>query len=412
MNKRTNRFPKITVIILCGLIFFLPLNGCAVSHHEQENATPAPVQEVSETAVPDPSPALADDLILFVNVGKADAAVICSAGDCYVVDTGTADSAPALFGALNFLGIKSVKGVFVTHSHSDHVGGLSALLSYYPVETVYRASISSPKNGKQNPADKAAEKAGVQTVLLSAGDTVPIGKSNSALVLGPLTLNTEDDNDNSLVLDLRMNGTHILLTGDMQFAEEETLVERYGTDLKTDILKVGNHGNPDATGPTFASSCDPDIVVVSTDRAVDTDSANGRVLALFQRKRILITDESEMGYLFSFNASGEFETDNLFQRGNQKLEIIEIDKESQTAIIRNNGTDTDLSRCMILSDKGNELFVFPDGAFLASGANCTVTGENGDGDYRWPGEKKPWNQKKDDGAFLFDRFGYLLHAFN
>ncbi len=348
---------------------------------------------------------------MFVNVRKADATVIRSAGSFYIVDTGTAESVPALFGALHYLGADSVKGIFITHSHSDHAGGLNALLSYYSVETVYRAALSYPKEGKENPADKAAAKAGLQTVLLSAGDTVDIGGGNSFTVLGPLVLNTEDDNDNSLVLDLSMNGTRILLAGDMQFAEEETLLERYGDGLRTDILRVGNHGNPDATGPDFAAAADPDIAVISTDRSVDTDSANERVLSLFSGKEILITDESDMGYLLPLDGSA-LTAENVFHVTDLYLEITGIDKETQTATIRNNGADADLSGCMLLSEKGNEVFVFPDGAFLPGRASCTVSGENGNGDYRWPGEKKPWNVSKDDPALLFDRFGNLLHAVN
>lgn len=412
MTKRINRLIRNTLSVLCSVICILQLFGCASRGKQQPTVSPTPDQKQAETAVPELSSIPAGDLIMFVNVRKADSTVILSSGDCYIVDTGTAESAPALLGALNYLGVRSVKALFITHSHSDHVGGLSTLLSCYPVETIYRASISNPKNEKQNPADKAAEKAGKTTVLLSAGDTVAIGGSNKMTVLGPLELNTDDDNDNSLVLDLRMNGCKILLAGDMQFAEEDTLVARYGAELKTDVLRVGNHGNPDATGPAFASITDPDIVVISTDRTADTDSANERVLSLFQGKQIYITDESDMGYVIPIEVSGETVARNVIRTTDLDLEIMEVDKNAQTVLIRNNGADADLSGSMLLSEKGNELFVFPDGAFLASGATCTVSGEDGDGDYRWPGEKKPWNQKKDDMALLFDRFGHLLHAVN
>ena len=412
MTNRLNTIHKLTAFLVCCMLALLQFAACGAPA-SGKTASPDPTKEQSaETPAPVSPPSLTDDLILFVNVGKADATVIRSAGDFYLVDTGTAESVPALFGAMNYLGAESVKGVFITHSHSDHVGGLSTLLSHYPVETVYRADISDPKEGKRNPADKAAEKAGKKTVLLSAGETIGIGGENTAAVLGPLVLNTDDDNDNSLVLDLRLNGTKILLAGDMQFAEEETLLDRYGDGLKTDILRAGNHGNPDATGPAFAEATDPQTVVISTDRTVDTDSANERVLNLFSGKEILITDESDLGYLLSFENGGKSVIRNIREETGLQLMIEEIDKETQTAVIRNNGPEADLSGCMLFSEKGNELFVFPDGAVLAAGGSCTVSGENGNGDFRWPGEKKPWNQKKDDRALLFDRFGNLLHALN
>ena len=412
MMKRTDRLIRLTACLLCGFFLFLPLSGCTAPGQEQHPEAPEASPVNSETLSPASSPVPpSGDLIMFLNVGKADATVIRSSGEFYIVDTGTAESVPALFGALHYLGADSVKAVFITHSHSDHVGGLNALLSHYRVETVYRSSVSFWKEGKQNPADKAAAKAGMEAVLLSAGDTVGMGSANSVTVLGPLVLNTDDDNDNSLVLDLSIDGKRIMLAGDMQFAEEETLIERYGNSLKTDILRIGNHGNPDATGPAFAAAADPDIIVISTDRNADTDSANERVLSLFEGKQILITDESDMGFLIPLDGSGSA-PENVRHSTELDLVIVSVDKETQTATIRNNGSDADLSGCMLFSEKGNELFVFPDGAFLASGASCTVSGENGSGDYRWPGEKKPWNANKDDPALLFDSFGNLLSAVN
>ena len=95
-------------------------------------------------------------------------------------------------------------------------------------------------------------------------------------MLAPLEKNSEDDNDNSLVMMLHANGKRVLLTGDMQFAEEKTLLAS-GADISADILKVGNHGNPDATGESFAKAVSPKISVISTDTSVDEDSANERV---------------------------------------------------------------------------------------------------------------------------------------
>ncbi|MEZ4628590.1 MAG: hypothetical protein R2912_11080 [Eubacteriales bacterium] len=45
-------------------------------------------------------------------------------------------------------------------------------------------------------------------------------------------------------------GKSFLFTGDMQFAEEQEIIAS-GAVLKSDVLKVGNHGNPDATGDDF-----------------------------------------------------------------------------------------------------------------------------------------------------------------
>ena len=89
-----------------------------------------------------------------------------------------------------------------------------------------------------------AKKLSIPHIELEAGDTVELVPNVEFDVLGPLEYNKDDDNDNSLVLKLSINGKTFLFTGDMQFAEEKTLLEA-GVDLSADVLKVGNHGNPD-----------------------------------------------------------------------------------------------------------------------------------------------------------------------
>jgi competence protein ComEC len=50
-------------------------------------------------------------------------------------------------------------------------------------------------------------------------------------------------NDNSVVLSLSYKGRKILLTGDIEEATETTLVQRWGNQLRSDVLKVAHHGS-------------------------------------------------------------------------------------------------------------------------------------------------------------------------
>ena len=63
----------------------------------------------------------------YVNVGKADAAILRFGDTAVLIDTGSAESAPQLIAGLNAMGVDQISAVFITHSHSDHLGGLDAL---------------------------------------------------------------------------------------------------------------------------------------------------------------------------------------------------------------------------------------------------------------------------------------------
>ena len=124
-------------------------------------------------------------------------------------------------------------------------------------------------------------------------------------MLAPLIYNKEDDNDNSLVLRLSCYGKTVLFTGDMQFAEEETLLKS-SENLKADILKVGNHENKDATSVEFVKAVSPDVAVITTDRKEDSGTASKRVRALFS-KNLYITDEYDIGFLVVIKKDGTIE---------------------------------------------------------------------------------------------------------
>lgn len=289
---------------LCGIFFLavgIILTGCS-SQNSMSQAEDNMME--NNTMLGTQADAYKDFMVEFINVGKADSALIKAGDKAYLIDTGEKESVPAILAVLQEQGIEKLEGVFLTHKHSDHIGGLKKLSKEISIETVYSGEISMDEANGENKVENAVEKAGLTHVKLSAGDQVELTSELIFEVIGPLTYNSKDDNDNSLVLRLVVNGKVFLFTGDMQFAEEASLMEA-GVNLKADVLKVGNHGNPDATSEAFAQAVSPEIAVISTNTSVDTDSANVRVKNLFSQSEILITQDYTEGIKISVNNEGQ-----------------------------------------------------------------------------------------------------------
>lgn len=379
-------------------------------------AVASPAEDGESAVPPDPDyTALREEAlcsVLFISAGKADAALVQAGDRNVLVDAGEDTSVPAILGALTLMGVERLDAVFLSHTHSDHIGGLKTLGAAIPVDRVYRAEISENKDNGENKIDNAAEKIGASVYQLNAGDTVELTEEISFEVLGPRAYNADDDNDNSLVLRLTAAGVRVLFTGDMQFAEETNLMAA-GVDLAADILKVGNHGNPDATSERFARAVRPRWAVIPTDRTVDTDSANARVIAALGDADIYITDEFVTGVLAAISADGTVRFADPQQPGTLQVSVAALDRNKQLLTLRNDGAaEADLSRCIVYSTRGSEVFCIPDGTVLAAGESLTISGEEGGGDLRWTGEKNPWNTKKDDSAIFYDSFGNLLARFD
>lgn len=346
-----------------------------------------------------------DVRILFINVGKADAILITDGARHYLVDSGEKASAPRLIGALNVMGVTALNGVFLTHTHSDHIGGMDALARNFQIGTLYSAEITELTKKGKNKFEEMAAELSLDLRKLTAREAIELSNSIHAEIIGPLVPSQDDDNDNSLVLRITANGKTLLLTGDMQFAEEATLLQN-GLTVSADVIKVGNHGNPDATSNQFARAVSPQIAVITTDTSVDADSANSRVLSALSGSQIYITEDFPIGVLLDIQPGGEIKvSDPYVSHESSGLKIAELDKSAQTVTLINEGSRMDISGYMIFSEKGGELYIFPEGTMMDQGQPVRLAAGSKNGDFIWTGEDKPWNQKKSDTAILYDRYG-------
>ena len=86
-----------------------------------------------------------------------------------------------------------------------------------------------------------------------------------------------------------------------------------------------------------------------------------------------------------------------------------LDRNITTRQLVFSGVAIALDGFSLYSDRGEELFLFPDGAAIAAGAELTVGTRSTDGAYDllWD-DKKVINKKKVDAIDLFDAFGRLV----
>jgi competence protein ComEC len=57
-----------------------------------------------------------------------------------------------------------------------------------------------------------------------------------------------------------------VLPGDAGSEVEQLLVERHGTGLRAQVLKLGHHGSSTSTSDAWLDAIDPDLVIVSAGR--------------------------------------------------------------------------------------------------------------------------------------------------
>ena len=204
----------------------------------------------------------------FIDVGQGDAALLLSGGQAVLIDAGTAESASALVRYLEEHGVRSLYAVIASHPHSDHIGGMAAVLSAFPAEHFYMGPETQNTAAYEDMLD-ALEAQGVQPAIPADGDTLRLDSGATVTFLGPADdVSAENMNDRSLIALFSTGAEQVLFMGDAEAAAEQSLLAHHPA-LTCDILKVGHHGAATSSTPTFLSAIQPSVAVISC--GVDND---------------------------------------------------------------------------------------------------------------------------------------------
>ena len=172
-------------------------------------------------------------------------------------DIGEEVVSPALWAR----GIHHLDVVALSHAHSDHMGGLPAVLRNFHPDELW---VGNNPHGAAYDA-LLAEAAGLHVRLrpLRAGDGIIFGNSNIS-VLAPLAdyvPKGEAGNNDSLVLHVKFRDSSVLLEGDAEGVVEDEMLGEKG--LESMLLKVGHHGSLTSTRPEFLERVRPQWALIS-----------------------------------------------------------------------------------------------------------------------------------------------------
>ncbi|SNT21055.1 competence protein ComEC [Granulicella rosea] len=155
--------------------------------------------------------------------------------------------------------------VALTHAHSDHMGGMPAVLRSFRPRELW-VGIDPGSTGYAALLQEARD-LGIAVRHLHAGDAQNWGEVKIA-VLSPASAYSNTGapkNDDSLVMRLQFGAASVLLEGDAERRSEQAMVA-VGIAPVT-LLKVGHHGSLTSTTAAFLAAAAPRDAVISVGRA-------------------------------------------------------------------------------------------------------------------------------------------------
>ena len=203
--------------------------------------------------------------VTFLDVGKADAIVLSTAGYTVMIDTGTASKATAVVDALNNLGVSTINELILTHFDQDHVGGAAAVLDNFSVDEVI-ATYESKESDEVNAYHEAVKSHGVDVVEVRS-KTERVYDAVNYTIIPPERESYDEDtsNNSSLVVRVTFGSVSMLFTGDIQRERIEELLAS-GTDLSANLLKVPHHGKEDDDSEKFFKAVSPMYAVITSSK--------------------------------------------------------------------------------------------------------------------------------------------------
>ena len=246
---------------------------------------------VCTPALPEQEPSLA-----MLDVGQGEAVLFRSGerGPVILVDGGGFRrgnfAEAALLQALAAEGVHRIDLAILSHGDSDHCQGLVDLSRYLRIERLWAAPVEVRDGCGRALADRLRGR--VRKV--ERGFVERVG-AWSLEVLHPASRRTGGGNSASLVVRGCVDGSCVLLTGDLDIAGERELLartRREGASVRSEILKVGHHGSRTSTGPALLASVAPRLALVSAGRRNPYGHPSAEVVARMERQgvRVLRTD--------------------------------------------------------------------------------------------------------------------------
>ncbi len=159
--------------------------------------------------------------------------------------------------------IRHVDYAVLTHGHSDHMGGLAAVLDNFRPQALWVGA--EPETSEWSTVAQHAAQDHVKIVSLNRSSKPFVFGNAKVRVLAPSTdymPGEAPNNNDSLVLEVTYGKRSVLLTGDAERAVEDDMVNS-GELKPVTLLKVGHHGSKTSSSEEFLSQISPQFALIS-----------------------------------------------------------------------------------------------------------------------------------------------------
>jgi ComEC/Rec2-related protein len=198
------------------------------------------------------------------DLGNGGAQLVRTREQAWLLDTGSeSDFRRIIEPSLRAAGVTRLNALVVSHGDADHLGGAVLALEAARPWRIIDSALRDRSRARKN-FHAALASSGRGKSLALPGDIERLGKNTTVHLLHPQPgATTRQADDQCIVARVDLEGFRVLLMSDSGAATEDTLVRRYGDELRSDVVVIGRHGADLAATETFLRAVRPAVIVLN-----------------------------------------------------------------------------------------------------------------------------------------------------
>ncbi len=263
----------------------------------------------------------------FIDVGQADCTLLLCDGMAMLIDGGNVADSSLVVSYLKRQQLSHLDYLVCTHSHEDHVGGLSGVLNACTVGTVFSPVEQYESKAFQDFMKYVAQQ-GKSLVTPAPDESFYLGNA-LVEVLAPRRADYSAVNNSSIVLKVTHGDVSFLFTGDAERESEADMIDS-GCDLSATVLKVGHHGSDSSTSYPFLREIMPLYAVIPVGADNPYNHPSDAVLSRLRDAGVTVYRSDMQGHIIATSKQSgvTFETEKQAKQTNPT----ETDGSGQNAL--------------------------------------------------------------------------------